>query len=175
MKLNPLCLEFSGYEGYEGLTGSFCKCKREPKTTLGNMANFENTTCGESAFRRGSGQKVIGFSFYEHDDTRLKERKQNKSWINPPYFRGVKENLDLVATFYPGWTVRLYHDLDPEDPLMDTLCSYLCKYHYFDLCQVNNLPSTLLKGGPLHFFIGCIFMELDKLWVRALQGGHSCH
>ena len=87
-KLNPFCLEFAGYEG---LTGSFCKCKREPKTTLGNMANFENTTCGESAFRRGSGQKVIGFSFYEHDDTRLKERKQNKSWINPPYFRGVKE------------------------------------------------------------------------------------
>ena len=143
----------------EELTGGFCKCRRQPKTTSGKTVKFENTTCGESAFRRRLGQKVIGFSFYEHDDAQLKERKQNKSWVNPPYFRGVEENLDLVASLYPGWTVRLYHDLDPDDPLMENLCSYVCKYHYFDLCDVNNLPSIFLKGGPLHFFIGCNFME----------------
>ena len=98
------------------------------------VEEFLNTTCGEDAFKRGSEQKVIGFSFYEHDDTRLKERKLNKSRENPPYFKGVKENLDLIAIFYPGWTIWLYHDLDPEDPLMNSLCGYVCKYSYFDLC-----------------------------------------
>ena len=107
---------------------------------------FKETTCGETSFRRGFGQKVIGFSFYEHDSIRLEERRLNKSFDFPPYFRGIEENLDLVPILYPGWIVRLYHDLQQEDPLCETICSYQNKYNYFDLCQVHHLPSVLVRG-----------------------------
>ncbi len=26
-------------------------------------------------------------------------------------------NLELMPKFYPGWTMRLYFDLDPDDPV----------------------------------------------------------
>ena len=131
---------------------SICQCQGSQVSTTSKTRYFQNTTCGLSAFRRGSGQKVIGFSFYEKDNKRRKERKLKTSWDNPPYFEGVRENLDLVSQLYPGWVVRLYHDLQEDDPLMATLCSYVCQHQYFDLCDVTNLPSTFLKGQLSQLF-----------------------
>ena len=108
---------------------------------------FNYTTCGEGAFKRGVGQKVISFSFYEHDDTRASERKLNRLFEYPGYFRGIEENLLLQPSFYPSWTIRLYLDLQQDDPLMETLQSYSIKYDYLDICHVMQLPNQLLKGN----------------------------
>jgi len=139
-----------------------CRCKGNQGSANINTQYFHNTTCGMSAFRRGSGQKVIGFAFYEKDNKRREERKINKSWDNPPYFEGVKENLELVSQLYPGWFVRLYHDLHKDDPLMATLCNYVCQYQYFDLCDVRDFPSTFLKAAELMFpMVWRFFPTLD--------------
>ena len=50
---------------------------------------FNYATCGESAFKRGFGQKGISFSFYEHDRTGVNERKLNESFEYPGYFGGI--------------------------------------------------------------------------------------
>ena len=31
------------------------------------------------------------------------------------YFEGIRKNLELMPIYYPGWVMRLYHDLDPTD------------------------------------------------------------
>ena len=33
------------------------------------------------------------------------------------YFEGIVGNLELMPVYYPGWTMRLYYDLDDRDPI----------------------------------------------------------
>ena len=54
--------------------------------------------------------KVIGFSFYGDVNSDRSKRKG--------YFEGILANLKLIPKFYPGWTMRLYHDLNGNDPLL---------------------------------------------------------
>ena len=114
---------------------------------------FNYTTCGEGAFKRGFGQKVISFSFYENG---LSDRRLDSSFEIPDYFNGIKENIILQPYFYPDWTIRLYHDLQHDDPLLNTLQNYTIQYDYFDLCHAHHLPNQLLKGDPSFYFIANI-------------------
>ncbi len=77
-------------------------------STDGLPYDLSNTTCSSDAFLRGSGQKVVGFSFYG-------DLNSDKMKIKG-YFEGIVGNLELMRTFYPGWTMRLYFDLDDSHP-----------------------------------------------------------
>ena len=33
------------------------------------------------------------------------------------YFEGIVGNLDLMSTYYPGWVMRVYYDLEANDPI----------------------------------------------------------
>ena len=92
------------------------------------------TTCSTDSFARGIGQKVVGFSFYGDMSTKYSKAKG--------YLAGIKGNLDLMEEFYPGWIMRLYFDLEPENPLMNDLCDMACNNTALDLCHAQHLPGT---------------------------------
>ena len=138
-----------------------CKCSRNlPKQThiTNQHHNLENTTCSDHAYARGSEQKVMAFSFYEKDPAQAQARELSgkvEGNVNMFYFAGLEINLELLPKHYPGWVIRLYHDIEETDPLMDTLCEYYCKYSYLDLCNAKNLPTPVLQGRSI--FIFCCF------------------
>ena len=39
------------------------------------------------------------------------------------YFEGIVGNLELMSTYYPGWIMRLYYDLDDKDPITQVIYS----------------------------------------------------
>ena len=59
---------------------------------------FSDTTCSAVAYARGSGQKIVGFSFYGNSKS---EKHQGKK-----YFEGIVNNLKAMETYYPGWIMR---------------------------------------------------------------------
>ena len=95
---------------------------------------LNQTTCSSDAFRRGPNQKIIGFSFYANIDT---DRTKKKG-----YFDGIVGNLALIPKLYPGWTMRLYYDLDKKDPILKDLCDLACRDDSIDICDTKNLPGT---------------------------------
>ena len=40
-------------------------------------------------------------------------------WISfvKGYFEGIVGNLELMPIYYPGWVMRVYYDLDDDDPI----------------------------------------------------------
>ena len=44
------------------------------------------------------------------------------------YFEGIVGNLELMPTYYPGWIMRLYYDLDDNDPItqVENIPFYSC-------------------------------------------------
>ena len=61
---------------------------------LGNDVRYNETTCGRDAYRRGVGQKIVGFSFYGDVNSTVS--------IEKGYFDGIVGNLKLMPKFYPG-------------------------------------------------------------------------
>ena len=90
----------------------------------------------------------MAFSYYEKDSHMALARLEsgqvegNVDWY---YFSGLEINLALLPSHYPGWIIRLYHDIDEKDPLMSTLCQYVCQYPHLDLCNTNNIQHKLLE------------------------------
>ena len=37
------------------------------------------------------------------------------------YFEGIVGNLELMPIYYPGWVMRLYYDLDDNDPITEVI------------------------------------------------------
>jgi hypothetical protein len=35
------------------------------------------------------------------------------------YFEGIVGNLELMPVYYPGYVMRLYYDLDDNDPITE--------------------------------------------------------
>ena len=81
-----------------------CGCDRDMLVETLKIGAVNDSTCSQASYKRGAGQKVIGFSFYGNpNSTKSKERK---------YFQGIMENLSLLPIHYPGWVIRVYYDLE---------------------------------------------------------------
>ena len=115
-----------------------CDCQRKLDQHVIEQANgsviFNQTTCGADAFRRGSNQKIVGFSFYGDINSDNSKKKG--------YFRGILGNLKLMPKYYPGWVMRLYYDLDKADPIFQDLCQLACHDANLDICDAKHLPGT---------------------------------
>ena len=77
------------------------------------IPNGSQNLCSPASARRGDGQRVVSFSFYGD--------------LTGRYWAGIRDNLELLPDFYPGWVMRLY--VSREDNSLATveqLCSLQC-------------------------------------------------
>jgi hypothetical protein len=84
-----------------------CNCQKLVERKPGDSGvdvEYTDTTCGETAYARGSGQMVVGFSFYGNPNS-------SNLHVGKKYFEGIRENLKLMPKYYPGWVMRCMHDL----------------------------------------------------------------
>ena len=110
---------------------SVCECVR-PISSIGSVA--ESSTCSEFATLRGKGQKVVSYSFYVNEENPDNNERR--------YFSRIEFRAQEVLESYPGWTMRLYYDVDNE-ATKKRLCDLYCRFPHLDLCNVNNLPQPL--------------------------------
>ena len=111
-----------------------CGCDRLILAHPEKLWRVNDSTCSSASYWRGAGQKIISFSFYgSPNSTKGKERK---------YFQGIEDNLRLLPRHYPGWTIRVYYDLEQEDPVLTSLCELTCANPNIDICHVRNNPAS---------------------------------
>ena len=91
-----------------------CGCSRAFSRSAQRALNGTRSNCGFTADMRGPKQNVISFSFYG-----------NASSV---FFRGIEANLARVPEVYPGWVVRVYHDINLSVPQQRQLvCDVQCR------------------------------------------------
>jgi len=108
-------------------TATQCGCQRG--VARGVTANLSETTCSVDAWRRGGGQKVIGFSLYELGDGGYERTIELE-----------KEGLYHLPTYY-----------DVTKELKRTLCwqRFIIRAgpSGFITTSVNMIPSCLICAG----------------------------
>ena len=121
----------------------------------------------ELFFHRGKGQKVVGFTFYGDVNS-----NQSKS---RGYMEGIKENLDLMPKYYPGWIMRVYFDLDPKHPVLKDLCLLACSNDQLDICHAGKLPGTYIRDARKMFAMNWRFLPTLDPQVREAWYDYMAH
>ena len=106
--------------------------KNRPDLTMTN-------TCGLSSVLRGDHQKIIAYSFFQKQNGRGEEERN--------YYEGIFLNMKQLQVLYdPRWTVRLYHNLEPQTELFQDLRNRVAAssdgfvQSHLDLCYVQDIP-----------------------------------
>jgi len=79
------------------------------------------STCSRRSDQRGLHQRVLSFSVYGN----LNNTRHFARYVLP-----LKETVQRIATLYPDWVVRIYHDAKDDKRLADEFRSY----GHVDLC-----------------------------------------
>ena len=173
-----------------------CHCGKE--IAIGddrNISDIEDEDrfkwCGDEATMRGANQRIITYSLYGN--------VHNASIFRRYY--SVLRNISLTAEkWYPGWTIRIYHNIreqpGPEMEAFRNLCDIYCRYSNVDLCSVpqlidrigvNNttpIDPQLLKGLNPKMFRYLVMMDPDVdtfisrdvdsiIWRREVDAVHQ--
>jgi hypothetical protein len=108
----------------------YCQCKR-----MGNMISEVGgipSSCSDYATSRGSGQKIVTYSYYGDSQDAV---------VNQKYFSQIRFRAQEVGDKYPGWTMRVYFDSGEDDfEAVREMCAIWCETDHVDFCDVNNLP-----------------------------------
>lgn len=129
-----------------------CKCPRAQQQTLAS-SNQTKSTCSEHSAARGPGQKVVSYSFF--------------GTVFSDYFNSTEGNIQQVPEKYPGWIMRLYHNLSLQDSHeKQVICNLWCKYPHFDACHVEHLPEPLCNKKEIFGMMWRFFVLGDPLVDR---------
>ena len=86
----------------------------------------------------GSGQNVISYSYYT--PASLSSGTPDKHWFR--YLVFLDTLLQRMASLYPGWRMRIYHNVTGgQREQADFLCNLTCSYPHLDLCDVRTIPQ----------------------------------
>ena len=138
-------LDDDGFSTHTHYISSICNCGK--KLAFGDDANttlLDNPTssfdwCSSDTSVRGAHQKVISYSLFG---------KAENASVFKRYF-SLLANLSMTAEkSYPGWVLRIYHDIEynPTGPKRDayySMCDVYCKHQNVDLCNVPLMAERL--------------------------------
>ena len=121
--------------------------------------------CNSFTTQLGSGQNVLSYSYYTpHIITNQTEGEdKDKHWFR--YLGLVDSLLKDMQRLYPGWRMRIYHNVtsDQGDELA-FLCNLHCTYSHLDLCDIRKI-SELAAHADLEGFI-----DLGRAWRFIVLG-----
>ena len=110
---------------------------------------------------------MIGYAFYGDLNSSLGEQRL--------YFQGIRANLELAATLYPDWTVRVYFDLADHHPVRGELCTLACAHSQLDICDVGKLPGLPMRDARKVFAANWRFFPiLDEQVIHSFRGSGKC-
>ena len=120
--------------------------------------------CSQHSGDRGNHQKVVSFSYFGDEASELSQIRG--------YLKHIKTNLEAVKEFYPGWTMRIYHDVPKNDSRMAFMCDLACNNSQLDLCAVEEIPNlgnVKLMHPPSWRFLAMLDSRVDLMLSRDLD------
>ena len=120
--------------------------------------------CSSRSASRGPGQRVLSYSYYENAYT---SRNQGRDYLS-----GVARNLPTMRAHYPGYVMRVYHDIAANSTSLATLNRLAVEGGDLDLCHVGEIPALpdMSHIFPMlwRFLVG-LDPQVDVFFVRDLD------
>ena len=122
------------------------------------------SSCNKFTSHLGSGQNVLSYSFYSAVTLSYTRDEVTGEAHWHRYLGLLPDLLHNITIDYPGWRLRVYHNLTKEHPQLDFLCDLYCKNTHMDLCDMRDIPELIS-----HFDLES-FVDLGRAWRFAVLG-----
>ena len=127
----------------EPLAPKVCNCGGSPRNRIPLANKNTKSWCSLKASARGPGQNVISYSLF----TAVFKFHFFQEAKKDLYKNNLHCNVVAMRKLYPGWTMRIYTDYEPQE-----LCDFSCQ-NDVDVCDVRQLSHFgLFPNQPLLHF-----------------------
>lgn len=131
---------------------SSCNCTKQvfvsnssdwPAFSIPPTHKDQFTWCSDESNVRGPHQKVIAYTLYG--------QAQMDAEVFRRYYTLLRNISATAENEYPGWVVRIYHNLtatvggEPNEAYRH-LCKVYCRHHNIDLCDVPRMADRFEKA-----------------------------
>ena len=131
---------------------SLCNC--EKKIPMSNETADPNAFkwCGTESSMRGRHQRIVTYALFGNAHNASVFRR---------YYSNMRNISLTVAKQYPGYIIRIYHNVvdEPDSEGYRQLCNVYCRYPNVDLCDVPALANR----------IGNVTIPIDPALIRGLN------
>ncbi|KAI9553022.1 hypothetical protein GHT06_020909 [Daphnia sinensis] len=107
-----------------------------------SAGRIHQSTCSAEADMRGFNQSVVSYTLFGHPDQDEQVRRR--------YFSSIEAKSIRIKHYYPGWIMRVYHNLSLDDELK-YLCPLRCSGghppHNVDLCHVDSIRTKNITSA----------------------------
>ena len=119
----------------------------------------------------------MSYSYYtpEQISEKTDEYLRDRHWFR--YLGLVEQLLKDLVDLYPGWRMRIYHNVTQDQAdQAQYLCQLYCNHQILDLCDVRDIPE-LVKHQVKHLSVKIIFLGRNCRSLRPklilVDGGGS--
>jgi len=115
---------------------SSCPCDKNIPDTIINHESTDQLPYWCNSYEsnlRGPGQRVISYTLYGNITDAVVFKK---------YFSLLNEIATTAHDLYPGWIIRIYHNLDENQK---EICDAYCNHDNVELCSVPKIVEGLNK------------------------------
>lgn len=102
------------------------------------------STCSDYSSVLGSGQRVLSYTYYTPWRNARKQYMENGKPTDTEerFLELLNPLVKEAAAIYPGWRMRIYHNVTKEDTqAFSTFCQLYCDHEFVDLCDARQLPG----------------------------------
>merc|ERR1712106_1030718 len=113
--------------------------------TLPSGTYVGHSTCNRYTSALGSGQKVLSYTYYtpwkaKGGRFRADGRPNDQSSVR--YAELLQPTATAIKEMYPGWRMRIYHNVTYEDSgVWSTFCKLYCANENIDFCDARDIPT----------------------------------
>ena len=98
-----------------------CQCKE--------LKSNQSSMCSDYSNSLGDHQKVISVSLFSDSDVAK-----------------VRDLSDAVYQTFPGYYLRLYHNVSEHNNKHSELCDLFCQNHHIDLCHAKKIGESIVMS-----------------------------
>ena len=93
------------------------------------------SSCNQFTSLLGSGQNVLSYAYFTPWSSKLKDGNSDQ------YYMLLEPLAVNISKLYPGWRMRIYHNITEDDEVFPHMCDLYCNHPHVDTCDMRLHPT----------------------------------
>ena len=93
------------------------------------------SSCNQFTSMLGSGQNVLSYAYFTPWSSKLKDGNSDQ------YYMLLEPLAVNISKLYPGWRMRIYHNITEDDEVFPHMCDLYCNHPHVDTCDMRQHPT----------------------------------
>ena len=93
------------------------------------------SSCNQFTSMLGSGQNVLSYTYFTPWSSKLKDGNSDQ------YYMLLEPLAVNISKLYPGWRMRIYHNITEDDEVFPHMCDLYCNHPHVDTCDMRLHPT----------------------------------